>query len=473
MPTCTRSALPEEDTVIVTADHGDCDRNQRETSPEDMIIPVAFTGGPFPFHYERTECSILDITPAIAQILGAEPDADWEGTRGFPKQSISDKVMIMYPKIYLAADNCVFYKRWTDPDDWAGKMKELGITYIEASADTELDPLYMGSAYLNDWIERVQNAEVKHGVKVCNLYSGHGTYTTLGLTHPDDCVRRNMVENWFYPMLRTAGALHCGMGFFAHAFHHAILQSAEQYGLYVDILAGQLAAINRYAETVGCGVLAIEQMYTPHQFPWRQQDIRSLLIRITQESGRDFYFTEDLGHHHIKFRRPTEAQFRSASGKGLWLGPDTAFQLAAAHGENAWPQVVAEMDKAPHLFADPTDCDCYASLKKLGCYSPIIHLQQTNGKQSSHLPFTEPENKKGIITAEKVLRALKESYDLPNYDGMPQKCHDIYLTLELFSGTTSIMQQVMDEYAQSVRYWRSYIPEDGLPLDQLLELLPL
>ena len=56
-----------------------------------------------------------------------------------------------------------------------------------------------------------------------------------------------------------------------------------------------------------------------------------------------------------------------------------------------------------------------------------------------------------------------------NEEGMPAKCQEIYLTLEIFSQTTAIIHQVMDEYAESVRYWRRYIPEDGIPLDQLLQ----
>ena len=49
-----------------------------------------------------------------------------------------------YPRIYLAIDNCVFYKRWTEPGEWAEKIRSLGVKYVEASADTEHDPLYSG-----------------------------------------------------------------------------------------------------------------------------------------------------------------------------------------------------------------------------------------------------------------------------------------------------------------------------------------
>ena len=126
------------------------------------------------------------------------------------------------------------------------------------------------------------------------------------------------------------------------------------------------------------------------------------------------------------------------------------------------------MDHHPSLFSSYEDGDCYHTLRRLGCYSPIIHLQQTNGRLSAHLPFTPAENAKGIITPTAVLGALKESYDAPEDPRMPRRCTEIYLTLELFSGTTSIMNNVLDSVAQSVRYWRGAIPQDGLYLDQLL-----
>ena len=86
--------------------------------------------------------------------------------------------------------------------------KRLGVSNVEASADTEADPLYMGPEYMEDWTREVSKCGESIGVKVVNLYSGHGTYTTLGLGHPDVRVRERIREYWVKPMLRdgsTAG----------------------------------------------------------------------------------------------------------------------------------------------------------------------------------------------------------------------------------------------------------------------------
>jgi len=343
----------------------------------------------------------------------------------------------------------------------------MGVDYIEASADTDLDPLYMGEEYFSEWTDLVREAEKKHAVKVCNLYSGHGTYTTLGLTHPDKRVREHMIENWFSPMVRTAGELGCGMGFYAHGFENAVLQSDESYWENVDILVGALSKINRYAGETGCGKLGVEQMYSPHHYPWRIKDVKELISRVTQESGRDFYFTEDVGHHHVKFIRRDKETLRENGPCGTWLGTDKAYELANEFGIDAWDSIEAEMDRSGHLFSEPKDGDCYEILRQLGCYSPIIHLQQTNGTSSAHLPFTDEENAKGIIRGPQILQAIKESYESEPDGDMPARTDEIYLTLEVFSYSTSILNNVLCDYRKSVDYWRQYIPEDGLRLDDL------
>ena len=183
--------------------------------------------------------------------------------------------------------------------------------------------------------------------------------------------------------------------------------------------------MNAYAEKVGCGDLGVEQMYSPHQVPWRIDETRNLIKHVTKESGRSFYFTEDVGHHHHKFLRPTEAQikqaFKNCHATGevadIWLGSIQTFQAfsqAAASNNvltpSALKKILAMIDDTPHMFSELPDSDCYTWLKALGCYSPIIHLQQTNGHQSAHKHFTKQNNSEGIIAPERVLRALKESF---------------------------------------------------------------
>lgn len=382
----------------------------------------------------------------------------------------------MYPKIYLAIDNCFASKRWTRPDEWAKVIAELGVQYIECSADTELDPLYMGPDYLRDWPALVKTAQKECGVKVCNLYSGHGTYSTLGLAHTDQRVRRHLMESWFKPLIRIAADMDAGMGFFAHCFSLSTLADGEKYSKQYNILIDELAELNVYAAEVGCKYLSVEQMYSPNQIPFTIYGAHLLIREVSYRSKLPFYFTEDVGHHCKKYVKPTRKDILdhfNRKDSSIWLGgteTSVLFDNALVEGvmnEEICQRILDDMGCMPWMFSMQEDTDCYEWLRRIGRHSPIIHLQQTDGNSSSHLPFT----KSGIIEGQKVLRALKESYDRPYYLGMPEQCSEVYLTLEIFSGTAQTPREILDNYRASVEYWRQFIPTDGMPLDALVAAL--
>lgn len=72
-------SLPDDYTVIITADHGGHDRIHGTDMPEDMTIPFFFLGENFEAGKELCDVNIMDIAPTIVKILGAEKDEDWEG----------------------------------------------------------------------------------------------------------------------------------------------------------------------------------------------------------------------------------------------------------------------------------------------------------------------------------------------------------------------------------------------------------
>ena len=73
------SALGDEYTYIITADHGGHDRTHGSEMPEDMTIPMFFCGENFEKGKEIENVSILDIAPTITSLIGLAPDEDWEG----------------------------------------------------------------------------------------------------------------------------------------------------------------------------------------------------------------------------------------------------------------------------------------------------------------------------------------------------------------------------------------------------------
>ena len=391
----------------------------------------------------------------------------------------------MSPRIYLTIDNCVASKRWTSPADWMKLFADCGVYYVEASADNEIDPLYSDSAYLEDWTSSVLENTKKTGVKVANLYSGHGTYATLGLAHDDERVRERIHHKWLDRMVDMAAGLNAGLGFFCHAFDQAVLNNPVRYEMAFRDLVKRLSDLAAYAEKKGVRYIGVEQMYTPHQVPWTVSGAEKLLREIYAVNGKNFYLTIDTGHQsgQRKFVCPEGDDVKRiadsirACGRleGAWLGSDEcteAFVKAALDGDDEKLPGLLEADRNryPFLYSVYEDGDTYRWLSELGVFSPIVHLQQTDGKSSAHQPFNVKCNEKGIIKGELLLKALKKSFDeASRWNCMPAPVEEICLTLEVFAGTADLPCDIKNKISDSVQYWRKFIPQDGMTLDELVD----
>ena len=73
------SALPEDYTVIITADHGGHGRMHGTDMPEDMTTPIIVIGAGVDRFGTLENANIKDIAPTIAALLGVPADPDWEG----------------------------------------------------------------------------------------------------------------------------------------------------------------------------------------------------------------------------------------------------------------------------------------------------------------------------------------------------------------------------------------------------------
>ncbi len=356
---------------------------------------------------------------------------------------------------------------------------------IETSADTEMDPFYHGADYIADWLAAVRRAQEAAGARVVNLYSGHGTYSTLGLAHTDTRVRQRILSQWLKPMVDTAHALKAGLGFFCHAFPQSVLADPERYEQEFLTLADNLAEIAGYNRSLGSReYLGVEQMYSPHQVPWTIAQSRRLLREVFARGAAPFYITIDVGHQsgQHRYRRPTRQALeeallsirRSGLAPQTWIGPDPIVErlcrvAADGAGSRHLDEIEAELSRYAQLYAEPADSDPYEWLRALAGWSPIVHLQQTDGSSSTHQPFNDETNRSGIIEAHKVLSAIDAHYRSATPDAdMPSRVSDIYLTIEVFAATADTPEQVRSKLRQSVEYWRRYIPSDGETLKTLL-----
>ncbi len=395
--------------------------------------------------------------------------------------------MTRYPRIFLAIDNCFASRRWIAPRDWAAVIRNFGLFCVEASADNECDPLYSTPEYMSDWVDEVRAVYERTGVRVVNLYSGHGTYATTGLAHPDVRVRDRILNDWLKVMSEVAGRLGAGMGFACHAFADPVLQDPGAFANAEEDLYDRLAELATYAHECGTQAISLEQMYAPHMIPWTVAGAFKLLREVYDRARQPFYLTVDTGHMcgQRKFLRPRSERLlellrqfqQTGSQAGMWLGPKSAYDCFRKLAErpeyemaNGFVRVEDEMDRYPYLFARDEDSNPYFWLEQLGCYSPIIHLQQTAGNASAHLPFTKQWNATGIIHPGKVLQALASSYAAPQADGLPPRCDSVYLTIEVFSASADLSVDILARLEESVAYWRQWVPQDGVTLDELLQM---
>jgi hypothetical protein len=281
-------------------------------------------------------------------------------------------------------------------------------------------------------------------------------------------------------MARIAASIQAGLAFYIHAFSECLLQDPAQCADAKNRLYDTLAEVARFAGEVGPIPIILEQMYTPNQIPWTIEGTFEYLTEVSRRSGFPAYVAMDTGHQtgqHRFLRTSREAISRSLKGEGTvpYLGSESAYDLfkdasgsGGAGADEAAARIEKEMYRYPYLFAEKRDCDLYQWLEELGCYSPIVHLQQNQGKFSSHLPFTAVHNEVGIVHPLKVLRAIARSYDRTPRQGTPPPCKDIYLTFEIFPRMTDRTQDILPALAESVRYWRQWVPEDGMSLESLL-----
>lgn len=331
--------------------------------------------------------------------------------------------------IHLSIDNCFASKRWTEPAEWMKIVGSLGLKYVEASADTECDPLYNGTEYIERWLYKTAEASEINGVKISSLYSGHGTYSTIGLAHTDPDVKRRFINRWMKPMIKLSGSLGTSLGFFCHAFPEGILAEPENYRKEVSKLIDVFCELTCYSAEHGCKTLSVEQMYSPNQVPWTIPQSEHIMEEVYRRTGIPIYITIDVGH---------------MCGQRNYLKHESVLTG------------YEDINRFPYMFCESSDSDPYNWIKSLGGYSPVIHLQQTSGSSSSHLPFTAENNLSGIIRPERVLDSLRvfyEGYGSGTGNHLPA-VKDIYLTLELFFSNAEKSNEIIRKIRESVEYWQ-------------------
>ena len=389
------------------------------------------------------------------------------------------------PKIYLGIDNCFAIKRWTEPDEWGNVIKNMGLNCVEAVPDLECEPLLTPDDYRKDWIKKVNLMQELLDMNVVMFYSNDSTYDSIGFSHPDERVRKKFVFDWFDKFIDMAAAIGSDIGYYVQATPDSMLYERKNREQSFELAKQCMTEVNIIAARKGIKHVVLEQMYTPHQPPFTISGMKKLMAEIWERSGVPLYFTEDVGHHCPKYIMPSEDMLDAAAEKyakeryvDIWLGSSRAYDIFTSEAINSNGKLsqktkdvlYEEFDINSDAFESAEDTDCYEWLKDIGAWSPVIHMQQTDGTFSSHEAFLPENNNKGKIHPVKVLRALAESYKKPAPEYLPEQCEQVYLIQELYLSTKDIGYQGLQKLQKSTDYLRQFIPKDGMNLSDLLRL---
>ena len=376
-----------------------------------------------------------------------------------------------YPRIHLAVDNCFAIKRWVEPRDWMRVIKGLGdISLIQASTDNEIDPAHNTKEYCDEWVNEVKKYEKEYGLKVVSLYSGYATYRTVGIASLCESKRQTMIDRYYKPVVDIAQKLEAQVGNSIGAISEPVLQDPSLFAETEKHLENSLCQMSEYA--AGHGVtFGYEQMYTPTQSMWTIAECEKRMRSIYARTGCPMYITIDTAHQagQLFYLKPTLSNIRemlSTGDTGRYRLPD-AIKYGIKSAKRA-DELYEELSKYEYWFAQPKDADVFEWFSSLGCYSPLVHLQQTDGTYSSHKPFTAQYNNTGIIKPRDVFEAIAISYDDNEKEGMPPRVSDIYLAFEVFFNITDSTDKIIRDMKDSIAFWRKYLPCDGMTLDELL-----
>jgi sugar phosphate isomerase/epimerase len=284
--------------------------------------------------------------------------------------------------------------RYIEPEIWAKIVgDELDLRHVQFVADL-LNP-FLPKKYINSQIKRIKTATKEYDISVEGLFTS--AYTRVNhLMHPDAEAREIWV-NWFKGLIDIGsqfGAKSCGSHFGTLTF--ASYDDPEKREFLIEEGVKNWQKLSFYAREKGYESLVFEPMGVPREMANTVKETKSLLERVNANCGVPMKVCLDVGH-------------------------------------------------APH----PDERDPYPWIEQLGAESPIVHLQQTVLNKSNHAPFTEENNRDGIIKAEKVIAALERS-----------GCKESLLAFEIGHREHFDTDfRIISDLKASVDYWRRYIKE--------------
>jgi len=298
--------------------------------------------------------------------------------------------------VQLGINNCFAVKRWPLGKDWIRIVKEdLELDCAQFSFDL-LDPILHKDSR-DVMVEEIKKAAENYQLDISTTFTGLVGYCFNLLLHPSLAMRRDALH-WYEEAIKITAQLGAkGTGGHVGALSMDDLNDAKRKEYLTQCLIDSLQYLSQIGKKEDLSYLLWEPMPIPRERPITISEAKDLYDKVNEKSALPIYYCLDVGHQCTY----------SVRGK----------------------------DKSP-----------YAWIKELAPQSPIIHIQQTDGKGDRHWPFTSEYSKKGIIVPSKILEAIE-------YSGANQ----VTLILEIVHSFEAEETKIISDLKESVECWRKFL----------------
>jgi D-erythrulose 1-phosphate 3-epimerase len=297
--------------------------------------------------------------------------------------------------IALGVNNGFAFKNWPEPAAWARLVsEELGLKEVQFSLDL-LEPLIPepGRSVL---CREVREAVEERGLSLRTTFTGLVAYAQNLLTHPSPWVRRH-AWSWYEGAVEVTRGLGAeGTGGFLGAMSAADFSAGDRKALRHTSLIESVRELTKLAAARDLTSFLWELMPTPRELPHTPEEAIDLLQEVNEGAAVPVRLCFDLGHIcSWDLREPGD----------------------------------------PHRW-----------LERLLPFTPMVHLQQTDGRGDRHWPFTPEFMRTGIVRPERVIEIVKSS-PLDRVDLIFELGHD-------FSASDA---SIIDDHKRSVEAWARWL----------------
>ena len=287
--------------------------------------------------------------------------------------------------------------RYSCPSDWGKIVGDLGLKYVQLTADL-LNPS-LTDKIIDLECKKINEQKKIYHFEICSLFTGAFTRVNH-LAHPNKSIQRYWID-WFKRLVDISNKLECNtigshFGIFTHSDNSDVAKRLERRKENIQ----NWHEIGAYAKSEGLEYITWEPMSISREQGETLAEAKKLQVDVNKDSPIPFYICLDVDHGDLS-------------------------------------------------SSNPNDTDPYAWLAHFADCSPQIHLKQSSENKSGHWPFTKENNEKGRINHRKVIDTLIKHGNI-----------DSYLLLELsFREREPFDSTVIDALQESVAYWRQEVTE--------------